>query len=571
MATTKEKWQEIANRGLQDKFDPQTRAKFDEAVSRGLIQLPTQEAQLLQGALSAQQVEQPAQPEPSFGQQALGALENVGALVSGVVAEPIAGIAGIGALLPGGRTPTEAIEATREALTFQPRTEAGQAQQVAIGEALTPIGEAIQKVETGLGEAAFEATGSPAAAAIATALPTAAAELIGLKGISKIKLARSGSPLAKKIAEEATGQVKKSFEQRLTPSRTFGKQAQESIRQGFDEGMVTVISNSSTIDKRRMLQMVKTLEKGKADELFRVRNRPADIAGDSLLRKIDFVKSNNVQAGRQLNRVASGLKGKEVDISDPITKFFDDTEGLGVTFDDNLKPSFEGSQIEGVAPAESLINKIALRIKRKPDPDALDAHNFKKFIDENVNFGKSAEGLGGKTERVAKALRKGVNDSISGKFANYKEANNRFSKTIQALDSLQDAAGRKIDFFGPNAEKATGTVLRGLMNNTKGRANLMNAIDNIESTAKEFGGAFDDDILTQMLFADELDKIFGTAARTSLRGEVGKAGVDVAVDISQMTIPGAIAVGVKAGAKRLRGINEKNQLKSIKELLKQNK
>ena len=98
----------------------------------------------------------------------------------------------------------------------------------------------------------------------------------------------------------------------------------------------------------------------------------------------------------------------------------------------------------------------------------------------------------------------------------------------------------------------------------------MNAIDNIEATAKKFGGAFDDDILTQMLFADELDAVFGTGARTSLRGEIRKAGIDTAIDISQMTIPGALAIGAKAGAKRLRGINEKNQLKAIKNLLKAN-
>ena len=36
---------------------------------------------------------QQAQPQadPSFGQQALGALENVGSLISGAVAEPVAG------------------------------------------------------------------------------------------------------------------------------------------------------------------------------------------------------------------------------------------------------------------------------------------------------------------------------------------------------------------------------------------------------------------------------------------------------------------------------------------------
>ena len=54
MATTKEKWQEMANRGLQDKFDPATRAKFDEAVNRGLItfqpqaQVQQQQQQTLQ-------------------------------------------------------------------------------------------------------------------------------------------------------------------------------------------------------------------------------------------------------------------------------------------------------------------------------------------------------------------------------------------------------------------------------------------------------------------------------------------------------------------------------------------
>jgi len=40
----REKWQEIANRGLQDRFDEPTRAKFDEAVRRGLISMPAQDA-----------------------------------------------------------------------------------------------------------------------------------------------------------------------------------------------------------------------------------------------------------------------------------------------------------------------------------------------------------------------------------------------------------------------------------------------------------------------------------------------------------------------------------------------
>jgi len=74
--------------------------------------------------------------------------------------------------------------------------------------------------------------------------------------------------------------------------------------------------------------------------------------------------------------------------------------------------------------------------------------------------------------------------------------------------------------------------------------------------------------MTQMLFADELDAVFGGGARTSLKGEVKKASVDAGIDLAQMSLVGAAATGAKALNKRRMGINEKNQLKSIKALLK---
>jgi hypothetical protein len=437
------------------------------------------------------------------------------------------------------------------------------AQSLAEKGTYSPEGEAGQEYVKNIGEAV---------GALPPVLGTApVVGLNALKGGSK-PFSKTNTPLANKIANEATGAIQKSFKkkaesERFTP-RVWGM-VQKARKQGFDEGMTNVIANASPIDKRRMLQMVSKMEKGKTDSLYQAKNRPADIAGDSLLKQVDFVKSNNKQAGQQLNRVANSLKGKEVDINEPRNKFFDDaSESLGVTFDESGMPDFTGSQIETIAPARKLIKDISLRIKRNPNPDALDAHNFKKFIDENVDFGKRAQGLGGKTERIAKDLRKSVNNTLGGQFGKYKEANARFSDTVQALDSLQDAAGKKLDFFGPNADKATGTVLRRLMSNAQGRVTLMDAIENISETSKKYGGSFDDDIMTQMLFADELDSVFGGSGRTSLRGEVKKAGVDTAVDVSQMTIPGAVALGVKEGARKLRGVNEKNQIKAIKELLK---
>lgn len=69
MATTREKWQEIANRGLQDRFDPETRARFDEAVRRGLITIPQQDV--------VSQAEAPAvQAEEISNQDAINKLAN---------------------------------------------------------------------------------------------------------------------------------------------------------------------------------------------------------------------------------------------------------------------------------------------------------------------------------------------------------------------------------------------------------------------------------------------------------------------------------------------------------------
>jgi len=185
MATTREKWQEIANRGLQDRFDPQTRAKFDEAVKRGLITITQQAPQ--QPLVNANVVQQPQAPQqdPTLGEQVLGGLENVGALASSIVAEPVAGLAGIAQSLnpfadegAGAR----AVEATREALTFTPQTETGQAQQQAIGETLAPVGEALSGAERFLGDETLKLTGSPALASMAHTLPSAALEILGVKG-----------------------------------------------------------------------------------------------------------------------------------------------------------------------------------------------------------------------------------------------------------------------------------------------------------------------------------------------------------------------------------------------------
>jgi len=156
MADTRQKWQEIANRGLQDNFDPQTRLKFDEAVNRGLINLPTQQGaedasikNSSVGNLTPQELlvqsDVPAagtgeafppidpKPESTIGEKIAGAGEAALTLATGATGGALGFVGGtvegIARNLAGDITQEEASQLAQEraaSLTFEPRTEVGQ-------------------------------------------------------------------------------------------------------------------------------------------------------------------------------------------------------------------------------------------------------------------------------------------------------------------------------------------------------------------------------------------------------------------------------------------------------------
>ena len=113
---------------------------------------------------------------------------------------------------------------------------------------------------------------------------------------------------------------------------------------------------------------------------------------------------------------------------------------------------------------------------------------------------------------------------------------------------------------GANADKATGTLLRRLLSNAQSRVTLLDSVNEIERVATKFGGKFNDDLLTQILFVDELDSVFGPVARTSLQGQLVQAIPTTRADL--------LTKAAGAVEQRVRGINEAGAFRSIKDLLK---
>lgn len=347
-------------------------------------------------------------------------------------------------------------------------------------------------------------------------------------------------------------------------------EAAEAIKQGADRAVVSAMKSVNDPTRERLLRMTKISRQGKKDALFRDSNRPSDVVGGSLSARLRSVKAVNDKAGSRLDLVAKSLQGQKADMSAPAKRYAAALRDAGVTQGEKGTLNFRGSDFEDLAGVNKILNTVTRRAGHVfRTGDAYEAHRLKRFIDEQVSYGKgSADGLTGKSERMLKALRASIDEALDQQFPRYNKVNTQYSDSVRALDAFQDAAGTKIDLFGPNADSAIGTVSRRLLSNAQSRASLKDAIKQLDDTAAKYGAKFDDDIMAQVTFADELDRLFGAAARTSLQGDAEKAAGSAArIMTGQETPTGLAAKGIEAGIMKARGINEENAYKALIRLL----
>ena len=592
---------------------------------------PEQAQQQIQAMISQQQPVQEPQGQ-TLGQTVTGAADIAGAGIVGVGKQVIEGLSGLGGLVMG-RGVDESV-AGAQALTSQiPDVELGQDAQALIQsvsqkfnaapELVKDIVNAVTTLGPSIGEATFQATGSPALATAAEVLPAALESVGGFAAGRKVAgaipdVAQDVASTGKELSTElftTQSKTKQAIAQKLAsgqldrdvagfrleapqrnasdilneadqaglpvakPRVVADKLDNEALKQGFDKGVIASLKGAKPEDRVKLRRMVNIMERAKNNARFAAENRPSDVLGDSLMSRVRVIQKANFAAGRQIDKAADSLVGKPIDISEATNGFADSLDNLGVRLirdnKGNLKPDFELSQLSpgDRGPLREVIRQMNL--KSKGGVDGFSAHKMKRVIDNNVTFGKTKTGISGDAERALKSFRAGLDDALDTTFPEYNRVNTAYSETIGALDALQEVAGKKMKLNGPNADKATGTLMRRVLSNAQSRITLLDSVNDIEKIAKKyerFKGELDptriegpftssltDDLLGQVLFVDELDSVFGTTARTSLAGQVEQA-------VKQG--PAGLAVEAAAkGAEKLRGINEQNAFKAIKDLL----
>ena len=547
-----------------------------------------------------QQIQQPQEDfipteesldKPSQPQEQKGVLETIGggaeaalAMGSSMVAEPIAGLAGIGAALNPLETQgagARRVAEVREALTYKPRLKGAQAAIQTVGETIQPVAEELQEFEQKLGDQTFAATGSPALAAGATALPTALMEILGVAGVKGATRKSLHTPKSKRqlIADE----IKKGNPDIDTVTKALdesgnlvtSKPAQKALKAlGGDlkaKQTISVLERANPATKAQARKMLDIIEQGRKEPLFGQANRPSDILGDSVANRAKAIVGLNKKASKRIGNIANSLSDTKVNMQQQANNFRSSMENLGVTFkvgeDGWIKPDLSRSTFSGgnQRQLEVLVNKLA-----KKELPFNEAHKLKQQIRDNfIDFDKGGAGqMSRESEGIMKELSSSINNSLGAKSSKYKKANQDFAKTVDLKEQFNKLAGKDIDLFSDAAPKALGGKARRLVSNAESRNLIQQTLSNTDDVLKGFGVRFMDDIPSLNFTVTQLENLFKIEPPASLQGRMQRAGANMAQGQSATTT--AITEGLGA-LKSLKQADFDEIMAALKALTKEGK
>ena len=346
----------------------------------------------------------------------------------------------------------------------------------------------------------------------------------------------------------------------------------KALKAGIDEGTVAMISAANKPTKTRLKQMLETLESGKQNLEYRNFNPPQRVVGEAIGDRLRIIQAANKEAAGQLDSVAKGLEGQAIDVAPAIQSFMNDLANEGIKFK-NGQLNFMDSSIEGLDGAQKIIKNLVRRLHKTNDPtvSALRVHNAKKFIDEQVTYGKTQSGLSGKMEGIAKRLRHGLDEILDKNFAEYDRVNTMYADTRAVIDEIQSLSGSKVDLTGVNVDKALGVMSRkALSNYNTGVAteDLFTMLDDVAAKySSPLTGGISDDLKKIVSTEAELRRMFPTASKpNTLQG-------NMAMETARTTA--AVAAGDSSSLLRKAGEklgnmftpDDEAKIKALKDLL----
>lgn len=484
--------------------------------------------------LSAEQARVNDLPERTLGETLEGAGESVLSLATGATSGALGFLAetpfAVTRQLTGQITPEEARQRVQSAasnLTFAPRSEAGK--------------EFVGNIADTLG-----------------VLPP----VVGTTPLNTLKPLIQGKPITEKLLKSPLAkrrlladEIRKGNPniENVTKAlndageiitRPASKRA-VSVLGGDDvaKGTVAVLDTMSKASKAQVNKMLDIIERGNKNPVFKDSNRPSDILGDSIANRAKAVSRQNKISSKAIGNAAESLKDVNVNISQPVSSFFNQLNELGVVFnrgDDGwVTPDFSRSKFVGGSQKDMtvLVNDLL-----NQTPDFKTAHKLKQLIRDNVDFDKGGTGqVKGGSEKTLKDLARGIDGVLDETSPVYKKANERFAKTIRLKEDFDKLAGKNIDIESDLSAKALGGKGMRLDSNAESRVHIEQTLLKADEVLKELGVTFKDDIPSLVHITGKLNEAFKLAPGGSLKGNIISGSLDAAEAITSPIAAARIA------------------------------
>ena len=537
---------------------------------------------------SVKAMAEPAQAQKPTGTSQLGQLETTATMASSAVAEPLAGLWGaFNTVMSGGNVEmgVRALENARTAMTYQPRTQAGEFMTGQLGEALGPVGDALEHVNESLGNFAYDVTGSPAAAAAAYSMPTLLLEVGGFKGFRALK---ANDPAALKIKEQQKLMLEdpvQRYNADVADVKLDGKGnvvpdpvAEKMIDLGFRRQDAAVVTNSTPESKQMMNRMLDDFVAGSKNPVEAQTRKVTDAIGLSVGKRLGYLSNQRKTLGGQLdNLVETRLTGVAVDLAPAVDEFANllrkdfglrfRVDGKGKYAIDNIEntPLIAGSLASSrrlVSDAVELINQQT----QSGATSAKQAHKLKKTLDEMIDSGRLSEGgISSNTQRRLLTLRSGINEAVVGASPEYAALNQKLGTVISAMEPFSRFLPEGASWTDAKVSGVVGNAMKAMRGESRAASVLSEDIAKLEASVRDLGMTLPDDPRALTAFYDTVNNFY-KVTEDELTRSIGKISDAQKAKIASMAASGSVGnvFGVVHDIAKLRELGlDKKQLQDL--------
>jgi hypothetical protein len=356
---------------------------------------------------------------------------------------------------------------------------------------------------------------------------------------------------------------------------TTDPKAKELLRQGIDDKSVAIVQSMTPEDKAAAKRMVSVAKRaGDADDVIA---RPQEVVGETFMRRAKDAERLNTEAGKQIDDIArTKLSGKQVDYTPAYDDFVSKLERHGIDVDalasaeksDDVANAFRGSDFEDLPTAQRTIKTVLNRVK-DGNVDGYNLHRTKRFIDNQVTYGKNAEGLTGDAERLLKGLRRGIDEVLDTALPEYNAVNTQYRDTIEAIDEVRRLIGKEYIGAGNIQNLRAGEVMNRLLGNAS--AKPLSALQNLENVNRKYGVKYADNVIKQIKFADLLDDVYELHPTRGFTGQTARGVEQAATNfLGRIRQSGLISASIDTAADTLqsvRGVSPEGAQKALEAFL----